>query len=84
MVWIIGGIVLLGAVFMLVDRLTDAPIQRRRVNTGTDRYRASMDWIRATDQSIFDIRVGDGRLSDPTAKKLGINPPPEDDSKPPT
>jgi hypothetical protein len=81
MVWIVAGILLLGAIFALVDRLTDAPIQRRRVNIGTDRYRASMDWVRATDQSIFDIRVGDGRISDPTSKKLPINPPGDDDSK---
>jgi hypothetical protein len=81
MVWIIGGILVLGGVFALVDRLTDAPIQRRRVNTGTDRYRASMDWIRGTDQSIGGIRIGSGSRSDPTAKRLPIKPPGEDDPK---
>lgn len=82
MVWIvIGVIVVLGGLFALVDRLTDAPIQRKRVNTGTDRYKASMDWIRGTNQSIFDIRVGSGTREDPTAKRLPISPPADDDQR---
>lgn len=81
MVWIIAGVVVVAGLFALLDRWTDAPIQRRRVNTGTDRYRASMDWIRSSEQSIWDIRVGSGRLNDPTAKRLPINPPPENDSQ---
>lgn len=79
MAWIIIGIVvvLLG-LFALIDRLTDSPMQRRRVNSGTDRYRASMDWVRSTNHSIFDIRVGSGDRHDPTAKQLKIKSPPDD------
>jgi hypothetical protein len=80
MIWVIGGMVVVAALFALIDRWTDAPIQRRRVNTGTDRYRASMDWIRTNDESILGIRIGSGRLNDPNAKRLPI-PPPDDDPK---
>ena len=79
MAWIIIGIVvMLLGLFALVDRLTDSPMQRRRVNSGTDRYRASMDWLRSTSHSIFDIRVGSGDRYDPTAKQPDSKPPPDD------
>ena len=80
MVWFIGGAFVVCVLFVLVDRLTDAPIQRRRVNAGTDRYRASMDDVRASQHSsIFDIRVGSGDSNDPLAKRLPIDERPRHD-----
>jgi hypothetical protein len=37
MIWVLAGILALVVLFAVIDRLTDAPIQRRRINAGTDR-----------------------------------------------
>jgi hypothetical protein len=82
MVWLLGGVVLVYALVALISRLTQAPIMRRRVNTGTDRWRASMDYIAGDDRSsAADIVIGSGTRIDPMAKRLPIPPQPSKDSK---
>jgi hypothetical protein len=79
MVWIVFAIVAIGLVVALVDRLTEAPIMRKRVNRGTDRYRASVNYVSSDEHgSISDIQIGSGRISDPMAKRLPIPPEPPD------
>ena len=66
MIWFVGIIVVV-VLFVVLDHVTDAPIQRRRVNAGTDRYRAAVARAHASDRSISDIRVGAGDAYDPCA-----------------
>ena len=80
MAWVLGGFVLVYALVALASRLTQAPIMRRRVNTGTDRWRASMDYVAGDDhRSPGDIVIGSGTLIDPMAKRLPIPPQPASD-----
>jgi hypothetical protein len=81
MAWVLGGVVVVYALVALIGRLTEAPIMRRRVNTGTDRYRASMDYVAGDERrSAADIVIGSGSLIDPMAKRLPIPPQPSKDS----
>ena len=80
MAWAFGAAVALGVVLAIIDRLTDASIMRKRVNRGTDRYRASVDYVAGDEyHSIADIRIGSGEVSDPMAKRLWIPPEPSSD-----
>jgi hypothetical protein len=75
MAWVLGAAALVYGVVALALRLSEAPIMRRRVNTGTDRWRASMDFVAGDDRtSAADIQIGSGTLTDPMAKRLPIAP----------
>ena len=74
---VICGIFLCVLLFKVIDHLTDAPIQNRRINGGTDRYLAIMNGTASAGSppSLLDIQAGSDGPNDPVRKMEGTEAP---------